>query len=215
MAPIVAPQICRYTVNQVIGGQPVANILDIRVFDENPLDTRENLLFEVGGDILNNWDDHILDFQINELQAISVSWIDLDSLDGSRGERQSTSANTWPKAGGNASDPALPAVTALRVDKGTTGGRGTKSGRMYIAGVAETHTPVDNTQSWSTEMREAVDARLEDFLSGIAGEAGPDGREQDLVVVHTRDGVYRSYSVVNSLACNPAISTQVRRGTLR
>lgn len=215
MAPIVAPKICRYTVNQVLGGQPVANILDMRITDETFIDPREDTLYDVAGDILNNWDDHIRPAQVNELQCVSVSWIDLDSLDGSRGERQVTSDSTWPASGGNATDAAMPAVVSMRVDKATSGGRGTKSGRMYLAGVSEAHTAADSTQTWTVEAQEGFQQRLDDFLAGIQSEAGPDGREQDLVVIHTRNGLYRDYSTVTSLRVNPRIATQVRRGSLR
>lgn len=215
MAPIVAPNICRYSINQTLGGQPVVNVLDMEVISTNPLEDRPQHLFEVAGDILNNWTDHVLSQQVNDLSARSVSWIDLDSLDGTRGDRSSTSAETWPQNGAQAVEAAMPAVVSMRIDKATSGGRGTKSGRMYLAGCGEGWTSPDVTQTWLSSLMASVQASLGNFLNGINNEAGPNGREQALVVVHTREGVYRDHSPVTSLTVNSAISTQVRRGTLR
>lgn len=215
MAPIVAPDICRYTINQTLGGQPVVNIVDMWVISTNPLEDRATHLYEVAGDILNNWSDHVLAGQVDNLVAESISWIDLDSLDGVRGERSSTDDNDWPQSGGLTAQATMPAVVAFRIDKNTSGGRGTKSGRMYLSGIPEDFTDPNSAQSWGPTVVDGLNAQMASFLSGINNEEGPDGKEQDMVVIHTRDGVYRDYSIVTSLTANSAVSTQVRRGVLR
>lgn len=215
MAPIVAPNIARFTVNQAIGGQDVANVLDMRVTNINPLESRDQALFELAGDILNNWSEHIQAFQIDDISALSVSWLDLDSLTGTRGERTQTSTYEWPRNGRNVTDAAMPAVVAARVDKATTGVRGTRGGRMYISGCVEQWSAASVTMTWDSATQDSLNGFLADFLDGINDEAGVNGRDQELVVVHTRNGAYLDYSAVSALTLNPNISTQVRRGTLR
>lgn len=215
MAPIVAPKVCRYTVNQTLGGQPVVNVLDMVLDEGAEPQSREEQLFEVAGDILNNWTDHILAFQCDDLEAVSVSWLDLSSLAGSRGERTSTSTNTWPENGGNVTQAVMPAVVAARIDKSTSGGRGTKGGRMYLAGMPEARTPEGSALSWDSATVDLINDYLSDFLDGINDQQGPYTDTRALCVNHTRDGEYIGSSIVQTLTLNSLVATQVRRGALR
>lgn len=215
MPPIIVPNVARYTVNQSIGGQVVANVLDMHVVSNDPLVDREQALYDVAGDILNNWDDHIAVMQTRDLNLLSVSWLDLSSLDGTRGERTSTDATTWPSVGSASQTATMPGVVALRVDKSVVGTRGSRNGRMYLAGIPEEWTATGVTQTWTNAALGAWNGYLADFLNDINQTAGPDFQERDLVVIHTVGGAYGSVSKVLELTANPAVSTQVRRGLLR
>lgn len=215
MAPIVVPGVARFSVIQSIGGQPVVNIIDMQVDTTGSPVSRSEALDIVAGDILNNWDDHILQAQRADISAQEVRYLDLNSLNGPTGSRSSTSANTWPKAGADSAGASMPAVVAMRVDKRTAGGRGTKQGRMYLAGIHEQGTDNGVTQTWNSSWITSFNAALASFLEGINdqdfGGVSTDIQRQ-MVVVHSTT---QTYSEVLSLSVNPAVSTQVRRGTLR
>lgn len=209
------PGVCRFAVNQRIAGQQVVNIVDMQIDTTGSEVSRADAVFEVAGDILNNWTDHILTLQVDELQAESVSWLDLDSLSGSVGERTSTSAEVWPQGGTQTTQAVLPSLVALRIDKNTEGGRGTKKGRMYLSGMNEGATDAGVALSWSSGFLPAAQAGVDAFLAGINDQdigGVPLAVQRQMVVVHATAG---TYSEVRSLSVNPLISTQVRRGALR
>jgi len=215
MAPLVVPGVCRFSVHQSLGGQAVVNIVDMQVDTTGSEVGRADALFEVAGDILNNWDDHLLSLAVNELVAEEVRWLDLDSLTGPTGSRSSTDANVWPKEGGDITASVMPGMVAMRVDKRTTGGRGTKQGRMYLAGLNEVQTASGVALSWEPATVSGYNAALASFLSGINDQdigGVPLAVQRQMVVVH---GSTSTYSDVESLQVNPLISTQVRRGALR
>lgn len=211
MAPIVIPNIVRYAVNGSYAGETVANILDMEVVvTSEPIDDRAEAIFEVAGDILNNWDDHLLNLATERYTATSVSWVDLNSFDGETGSRSSTSANTWPAPGRN-TGTGMPGNVSCRVEKNQSGGRRTRNGRMYLVGHSEQGTDVNSPNLWTSAHQAAVNETVSDFLDGINNEAGPDGREQALVVLHTPEGAAVSSSLVTSLTCRPVVATQSRR----
>ncbi len=215
MPPLVVPQVCRYAVNQTIGGQDVVNILDMQVDTTGSTTGRSDALFNVAGDILNAWSARILVNQSNQLSALSVSWLDLNTLDGNTGERSGTSANAWPKAGSLTGTGVMPAMVSLRADKATSGGRGTKRGRIYFAGMREDDTAPGVAMSWTSTIVRDWNAGLALFLQNINDQdaAGiPFDIQRQLVVVHAGLG---TFSEVTGLSANPLISTQVRRGALR
>ena len=215
MPVLVVPDVCRFSVHQSLGGQEVVNIIDMQVDTTGSEVSRSEALFDVAGDILNNWNDHILGGQINDLQAVSVDWIDLNSENGPTGSRSTTSANQWPKAGSDAGSSIMPGMVALRIDKQTAGGRGTKKGRMYLAGVHEDATPSADSQRWDPGYTSGWTGRVTDLLEGINDQdlgGIPLAVSRQMVVVHAKLG---TYSEVTGLSANPYIATQVRRGSLR
>lgn len=215
MAPIVVPGVCRYSVHQRLGGQNVVNIIDMQIDTTGSNVSREDAIHGVAGDIINNWSDHILVEQRADLVAEEVRWLDLNSLTGSTGARNSTDGETWPKAGSLTGSAVMPAIVSLRVDKSTTGGRGTKRGRMYIAGVTEDATDAGVSQTWRQGVIDVWNDNLAEFLSGINDQdigGLPLDVQRQMVVVHS---VTETYSDVESLTVNPNIASQVRRGVLR
>ena len=211
MAPIVIPNIVRYTVNGLYDGEVVANILDMEVeVTSEPIDDRAEAIFEVAGDILNNWDDHVLSLLTSEYQATSISWVDLDSLDGETGERSETSEHTWPSPGRNPGT-GMPGNVACRIEKNQDGGRRARNGRMYLVGCSEQATDSANPSRWTADHLSAANTLMGTFFDGIQSEAGPDGREQALVVIHAPEGAAVSSSLVTSLTARSVIATQRRR----
>lgn len=215
MAPIVVPGVTRFAVNQQIGGQDVVNIVDMQVDTTGSQLDRGTANLRVAEDILDNWDDHILGNLVAELSGQNVSWLDLNSLDGNVGVTTVGKTTTWPKAGGVAGFPVMPAMIALRVNKATSGGRGTRQGRMYLAGASEDWTATGVSQSFTAAIVASWNGFLQLFLNGI-NDAGISAEPQrQMVVVHDTITAAPSFTEVTGLTADSRISTQVRRGSLR
>lgn len=210
MAAIVAPGVCRYTINATYAGQDVANVFDYHIDGTNPLEDRSLHIFEQAGDILNNWSDHIVPLLASPYVARSVSWVDLTSLDGETGSRSSTSEHTWPMAGGNGAQ-AFPGNVALRIDKVQSGGRRARNGRTYLVGLPEVGQGNPTNNEWDGTILETFGEAMADFVDGTNSEAGPDGREVDMVVVHTVNGVFQSRSNVTGVRAQANVASQRRR----
>lgn len=215
MAPLIAPGICRYAVNQTYAGRNVVNIIDMRVDTTGSIETRADAVYGVAGDILNNWDDHLRPGQVAQLILESVSWVDLDDVDGSTGLRSSTSDKTWPAAGEDAANGLPGSVAGLIVKTAPGGGRSTRNGRMYFAGIAEAATTLLAPNTIDGTSVTGRNASLADFLEGINDTVDPSDVQKQMVVVHTRKVgsvvTYEGSSDVTSLLLQPTLATQRRR----
>lgn len=213
MAPLVVPNVCRFSVVQSFEGEPVVNIVDMQVDTTGTPQSRADAIYEIAGDILNNWDDHILEYQTDNLTALRVDYMDLNSLDGVTGSRSTTSDKTWPAAGPTVAS-SFPGMVALRVDKVVGGNRQTRNGRMYLAGITESATEDSPANQFSATFVSNMQGVIDDFLEGIndyEGSEFPLDRQQRLVVVHTVDGVGNGYTVVDRLVVRSQVASQVRR----
>lgn len=202
--------VCRYAVHQSYAGRAVVNIIDMRVDTTGSPVSREDALESVAGDIINNWDDHIRPSQINDLVCESVSWVDLDSANGSVGQRSSTSATTWPTAGGTESPIPFPGMVAMRILKNTTGGRQARKGRMYLCGFDEGKSG-DNPNQWLPAFVSVMNTSMSSFLSGIRDTGAMLDVERFPVVVHTPKGATPTATEVTSYSVDPVMGTQRRR----
>lgn len=133
---IVAPGVCRYYVNQTYRDRRVVNIIDLVVNDTVGPTSRDEAVNSAAGDVLDAWDQYIRGGQSELLRCDTVSWVDLNSEDGSTGEISSTADTTWPAFGG-ALGQALPSNVAILVTKQTSSRRGSRNGRMFVAGLTE------------------------------------------------------------------------------
>jgi hypothetical protein len=211
MAALVADGVVRYAVNGTYDGHDVVNIVDIKIDTTGSDESREESAESVAGIIINEWSDSILPLLVENYQAVSVSWIDLDSLTGSVGERTNTDDHTWPEPGTTASSP-MPGNVAARVNKTTVSARGQRQGRMYLCGVPEAWTLGLGPNRITADNVTAINAKLEDFL----GDVNQDGSgilnyTCDMVVVHTKDGDFTSSTKITNLSIDGYLSSQVRR----
>ena len=135
--PIVAPDVCRYTVHQTMGGRQIANVIDLVVLDQSGgTFDRNDAIHAAAGDVLDAWDQYIRGGQSTDLSCESVSYVDLNSADGRTGIVSTTADTTWPSTGGAAGE-RLPSNVSLLVTKQTASSRGSRNGRMYVAGLTE------------------------------------------------------------------------------
>jgi hypothetical protein len=214
MAAIVANGICRFTVHGLFAGRPVANILDMKIDTTGSVVSRHDAIDRQGNFILGAWGEHVLDtIAVNNYVATKISWIDLDSLDGETGEKSVGGSQTWPRAG-NGTISSMPGNVALRVNKRTNGGRGSKQGRMYLCGVAENWTSDEDPNLVSSANAAGVTEVMGQFLSDITIDAGteePLGDSSQLHVVHTKNGQFVNSTEVVALECDSTLASQRRR----
>lgn len=224
MAALVADGIARYAVNQAYNGRAVVNIFDMKIDTTGTITDREEACFAQAGNLMNAWVDIIVPLLADQLVTNSVAWVDLDSLTGSVGARTSTTTTTLPAPGGTSS-AKMPGNVAIRVNKQTSGGRGTRQGRLYLCGVNEASTDPNNPNSpnagWIAQLQPALD----DFLDAIRGEndvfLGNAAYTSQLHVIHTTSefiskNVYGppefvSSSPVTALTVDPILGSQRRR----
>jgi hypothetical protein len=211
MAAIVAPGICRYTVNGTYAGQPVANIIDMQIDTTGSVEDRATAVDSQAGIIINEWSDHILPIVSAAYVATSVSWVDLDSLTATTGERTSTDQEDWPLVGGLVGAPT-PGNVAVRVGKRITPSRGQRQGRMYLVGQPEANTDATNPNVLTSAVITTINGQLESFLGNINQSVGGAlSYTSAMVVVHTVDDVYQDYSVVQALTVEARLGSQRRR----
>lgn len=206
---IVLPGVCRFSVLGDYAGQDCVNIIDMQIDTTGSVVSREEAIFTVAGDILNNWTDHILPGICPPYTAEAVAWVDLDDADGSTGQRSTTSAETWPMAA-TGNGPGLPGNTAIKVIKQCEGGRRTRNGRMFLAGVSEgdTGTGVEANR-FAEAAAAATTTRLASFLDGINDTL--DDPQRVMVVVHDAAGTTPSFTSVTALIASRELGTMRRR----
>lgn len=207
--PLVFPDIVRFTVVGAYGEQECLNILDAEVQSEGSLVDREEAIFAVAGDIINNWVDHILpvvhaNYQINE-----VRWVDLNTATGSTGSRTETDAETLPQFG-SLSGSGMPGNVYVKVVKTLQGkDRTQRNGILRLGGVAESTTVDSDVNSILDTHAAAVNSAFENFKDGINGAAL--GTETNLGVLHTVEGVATDFSRLSTFSARTGLGTIRRR----
>jgi hypothetical protein len=221
--PLIAPGICRYTVNGGHSGRTVANVFDYRIDTTGSVASRAEAVEDMAGILINEWSDHVLVVAPASVEARSVSWVDLDDEDGTTGERAATTQENWPQAGASSSHHSAASNVAYMWTKQTTGGRSTRNGRTYLVGVAESWTTQGTPNALDATTLAALQAQANNFLGNTNQDgAGIFDWTSTMVVVHTSEGAiyppsrtpsrtFRSATDVTELTVNNVLATQRRR----
>lgn len=167
-------------------GRPVVNILDMWV-RQNPesvelpwtSNDRADHILAVAKDIADNWVEHLIPNLTSAYTFEGVSWMDLNSLNGSTGQ---TAPTGGPAVGALGADSQPPQATLLvtKVEGGRT--RGTRPGRWYLSAVRD--SDIDNNGIVRPEWRTQVNDALEQFRQGIEDQGIADDVWSVPVVVH-------------------------------
>lgn len=213
MAAIIAPLCVRYTVTgHAAGNVTWANVWDFRI-TPNEGTTRAEACEQHASVLSGAYGGLLGPYWHDEAGTDTVSWVDLDSEEGSTGSILSNFG------GSDTADPA-PANTAVLVHKQAPGGgRATRNGRCYFAGLTD---PVFASRAIDGPFSAAFQGDLDGFLDDISEiNGGTDFPNYSAfaVVVHTRnDGteeapniVYAGNSIINRLSIDPIAATQRRR----
>lgn len=212
--PLVAPSVVRFTIHGEVGGRPVNNVLDV-VISGNAGVNRTEAIDEVAVNLLNQWTEVILDRTTSSYTAEFISWVDLDSEDGSVGSYNATDDWTWPKSGGLNGERASGNV-AILVTKVTTASRGSRNGRMFLPPPSEDSTSANNL---NTAYVESLQAGCSAFLENMTNTAIGAGYQTFPTVVHTRTTgtganrvtEYLGNTQITDLFVNRLLATQRRR----
>lgn len=217
------PKVVQYTVHGSYGERKVANVLAYEVDTTGSTMDRPTAVYNMGGVLLNEWDDSILPNTNSLYKAESVSWIDLNSSSGVVGARTTSGAHVWPKAGGS-NNASMPGNVARLVIKNVDGIRGAKRGRMYLAGVEESETFGSDQNRISTAVQALWAPKLTAFLGDTnQTDPGVTTYQSHMVVIHVTSRQPDSAGHPNklpltgiglhvtSLALDPLLATQRRR----
>ena len=168
--PFLVPTVCRFTVNGSFGPRKVANIIDMHIDTTGSTHSREEVIPDQAGIILNQWTSDILPNISYAYVAESVSWLDLNSDDGTVGERSSSGGHNWPTPGGFTGS-SMPGNVAILVRKLISGGRGSKNGRMYLVGVDESYTFAE-FNNITASILATLNTKVSHFLDNINQSVG-------------------------------------------
>lgn len=217
MALLLVPGVCRFTVNAVLAGIDVATVLDFDLNTSGLFQDRIDSIDDQAGVIVNQWCDHVLPWCSNDYTALSVSWVDLDTADGSVGIKTTGGDEALPQSGGEA-QISCPNNVALLVTKRVQAGRSSRNGRMFLAGVASQQVQAADPRRLAPAWVAAVQTHMTDMLAALNQDVSvPVTYQSHLVVTHvlTRDedghpltGEGRE---VTSLTVENLLATQKRR----
>lgn len=214
--PLIAPDVCRYSINGNYLNRPAVNVLDMVVQSQDPgARPRDQVIEEVAGRMINQWVDNVMTRFGSSYSFASVSWVDLNSVTGSVGSRTSTDEYTLPRSASGAGEP-LTAALAMLVEKVTTRQRGSRPGRWFLPGFTEGDI---NGNIWGAGTLTATNAALSNFLEEMT-ETGLGSESYYFpTVVHTRNAgtpqnpniVYVNNTQITDLQAAGRVSTQRRR----
>jgi hypothetical protein len=160
---------------------------------------------EAARDVLNNWQDHIVPWFLNNYTLDGIHYVDTNSVDGVVGFLPPDDAK--PKVGGRVGAGAAPAVCIL-VKKVIESRRGQRSGRFYLGPPQEDDT--DENGGLNTDVRLAIDAAFADFLAGTDDDHG--GGNGACHVLHAKLAPLASTSSkINSYKTDTNLAVQRRR----
>jgi hypothetical protein len=206
MARIYAQDVIECAIRGVYNGIDVVNVLHFRNDEASVNDS------DKARDVLNNWQDHILEMVSNTYTVVGMDWRSLDPDDNNAGTLAPDTAK--PVTGTHTSAPSSPNV-ALLVHKRTAGrGRGQRDGRIFLAGVIE--TIVDGKGDIEAQYLSPLQTSANEFLSGVndSGFAGASG--SGMIVLNTTpesrlpgtQPVTLTYRAVTALQVDGKVATQ-------
>lgn len=219
MAPLVWPSVCRYSIEQSYSGRNVANILDVAITDTGG-GGRGLAIQDTAEHIITGWNNHILPLLVNDINLNSVSWVDLDTLDGETGTAVQAGAILLPK-NGTVTTPGLPGnVSALVAKQAPGGGRNARNGRWYLAGIPEAYTGDSPPNNLIAANVTALNNALESFRDTVNGAFGAPQYTANIVVLHTANQAAPGQppdieavgdNVVTAMTVDSLLATQRRR----
>lgn len=211
MPPLIVDGVCRFAMFGVCF-RPWVNILDIHI-ESSDGDSRPDHIRDQAEIINQEWPLKVNAVLAPNWQYQGCRWVDLDTADGSTGETTETSGAAVLPILGIASGQALPPNVAILIKKLTTASRGTRDGRMYLAGPSEANQDLQTMSSTAVNTLNtnlaAAKAAIEQEGRGVLGIGGT--YDSRIVVVHAPANMPTSWSHLASFQAQSTVATQRRR----
>lgn len=210
--PLVVAGVCRFALNQTFHGRDVVNIVDMDIDSVGELSDRNDAITDQAEVLAKQWSDDVMPDLVSDLVLVSVSWVDLNSEDGSTGSFSGSGGTALPHAGGVDNNPSSSNVSIL-VTKQTSSGRGSKNGRMYVCGLPEAYTTRADPNHIDSGFLATLQEDFDAWLTNINQDSGVDPPlyNSDLNVVHNAAGGTPSHTKVDDLNVQGLLATQRRR----
>jgi hypothetical protein len=212
MPALILGGVCRFSVRQTMLNVQISNIIDVKIDNESLTQSRAESCENQAGRILKKWDEHVKAYQLNDVTCREVSWVDLDTANGSVGQRQTADGVQWPVQGLHPG-AAGPTFLSARINKLTNAGRGLKAGRLFLAGIHESMTAPGDPNRIDQDTLNGLAIAFEAFRTGIKATAGAGGQGYNSrwVVVHRPLVGQPSFSDVTGVATHENVTHQIRR----
>ena len=211
MPPLVVPGIARYAIEQKMSERVIINIMDILVSPAAG-SSRDLAVPEVGRRLLQAWTDNVRPLQTNSMLNESVSFVDLNSLNGVVGSvTTGTGTAVWPLLGAKGVQ-ALPTNSVAFIVKNTVAARGSKAGRLFLSGLPETDSS-DNPNVLTPAATTALTNAFTALRTAINTYASAQVVSAVVAVVHTSALTpgQGTFTTVGSFSAESGLSTQSRR----
>lgn len=205
MAPIVVPNVVRYSLIHSLYNQDVVNVMDVEIVAPDRVQAAQF----VSQAMIDSWVEDVMPLLSQSLAFLNVTWVDLNSLDGFTGSNSLGNTATLP-VNGTGSDNALPGNTCVRVRKVIAGAnRRERSGTVRLAGIPESYSVAGQGNTLSTQAISGFNTGMNAFLASFEtslneGDATP-------CVVHTVAGVGTGSSPIQIFSTQGILGTQRRR----
>jgi len=195
------------------GGRPGVCIVDISV-DEN-VEGRDVAVSDVVSHIAAPWQDNMLANMTGNVTFTGGHYIDLDSLNGQTGDFGPAAGH--PTTGAIVGTPYLQPATAYLIHKASGSHRGTRNGRMFVPGLAESEVDeagvvqASRVSSWNTKLALFKTACQNLFTSALDGSTA--WRTVHVNKAGSPDPSLWTWSssTITSAFCDVKVATQRRR----
>lgn len=213
--PLVIPDVVRMSIlGRWSGARPVVTVLHYDIGNTAEGVSRRDAIDQAVADVIQNWQSQVMAFLANNYSIEGLAWVDLNSEDGATGIEPPNSGENLTGIG---TGTTLPPNAAILVTKNQEGGRGTKSGRMYLPPLSEAYY---DEQGLLVEPGQLTfqQGKMDTFLANITQAQPPDDYDGHLVVPHVPlapDDEVTAWngtsSHVTSLTVQQLLATQRRR----
>lgn len=212
---IIAPNCVRVTLVGTYLNRPCLNVMDMAVADANAPNTREDAVRFAAAQVGKVWTTTVMQLLHSSYTLDRVDYLDLSEEDGVVGSLSIVDGVSLPVAG-EIGGQAITAAVAVLVTKQTVARRGQRSGRMFVAGLAEQYV---EGNILTGEFQGALNDELDTFLASITETSPVAQNEYFPTVIHTRNEgtaanpniVYAGNTQVTGLSSSGRVSTQRRR----
>lgn len=209
--PLVVGGVVRYCLNHTFSGRQVCNILDIHI-DGGPTGSRNENVIDQAEIVARQWKQSILPNLCDDLILQSVSYVDLNAADGITGTFSGDDDPVLPAAG-LLTESGMSANVSALITKSTSSGRGTKSGRLYLCGLAESATDQSDSNHLKPAAITQVQAAFDEFKDDVEqdGSVGGPAYESEIGVVHVPKVGDPSFTAMSAFSVQGLLATQRRR----